>query len=214
MLRFKFSLRKPSRNILRSLISLFKKSKSSLERVRQRVANRPTTWGRGLWAGTAIAGKTILCVMDTMVTRVQVSSNDVSDNKTPTPRGDTPETWLRSITRELRHCSSGKARPTGLPPVLCGSITHYPPFCSPHSRCSGLLGVLLHPGPFPVSALPGMPFLDRHQCGPFRCPFSPLLKQRACSASSSLPKITTSASALPSALSTIRHITYFVVCLH
>lgn len=111
--------------------------------------------------------------MDTMVTRLQVFSNDASNNETPTPRGETSETWLWSITTNCGHCSTGNAKPTGLPPALCGSTTYYSPFCSPHSSYSGLLDVLLQPGPFPAFSLPGMPFLDRHQCGPFPCPLQP-----------------------------------------
>ena len=79
--------------------------------------------------------------------------------------------------RNCGHCSTGNARPIGLPPALCGSITYYSPFCSPLSSYSGLLDVLLHPGPFPVFALPGMPFLDRISVAHSRAPFSPLLKQ-------------------------------------
>lgn len=75
--------------------------------------------------------------------------------------------------RNCGHCSTGNARPTGLPPAPCGSITYYSPFCSPLSSYSGFPDVLLHPGPFPVFTLPGMPFLDRHQCGPFPCPLQP-----------------------------------------
>lgn len=62
------------------------------------------------------------------------------------------------------------------------------------------------------NALPG-----QTSVWPIPMPPSALYSNSTFSASSSLPKITTSASALPSALTTVWHMTYFtyfVVCLH
>lgn len=143
----------------------------------QRVANRPTTWGRGLQARTAIAGKTILCVMDMMVTRVQVSSNNVSNNETPTPRGEHLKLGYEASPRNCGPCSSGNARPTGLPqPSVAPSLATLPsapltPVTPASWVFSSTLGLFLCP------LCLGCPSWTDISVAHSGAPFSPLLKQ-------------------------------------
>lgn len=129
-----------------------------------------------------------LCVMDTTVTETARFSSDVSNNETPTPRGETSESWLGNITKELwllqyRKCSADRPPSSSLwlhrliPSFLLTPLqAHWPPRCS------------LLPRPLPAFPLPRMPFPDTSACSrsrPFpdtsvaysRALFSPLFKQ-------------------------------------
>lgn len=155
--------------------------------------------------------------MDTTVTETARFSSDVSNNETPTPRGETSESWLGNITKELwllqyRKCSADRPPSSPLwlhrllPSVLLTPLkAHWPPDV-PSSH-----GLYLHS--------PCLECPSQTPVWPIPVPPSALYSNSTFSARSSLPKIATSAPALPSTLN--HHLAYYIFyllrllsCLH